>query len=89
MAEAICDGLMECESLYRVLSRPGMPSYAAVCRWLVADAAFREQYARAREFQDLMLTEDAFEAHSTARFSALKARMGRLRPKKHGWWDEA
>ena len=40
------------------------------------------------EFQDLMLTEDAFEAHGTARFSVLKSRMGRLRPKKHGWWDE-
>ncbi len=85
-AEAICNGLMGCKSLYRVLARPGMPSYAAVCRWLAEDAAFREQYAHAREFQDVMLTGRAFDAYGTARFSTLKSRMGRLRPKKHGWW---
>jgi len=77
---------MEGKSLYSVLAQPGMPSCAAVCRWLVADAAFREQYARAREFQEMMLVDDMIEVRDIAGFNALKSRVGQIRPKKHGWW---
>ena len=51
LARAICGAISSGKSLRRILSLPGMPSYAAVCVWLREDREFQEQYTRAREAQ--------------------------------------
>jgi hypothetical protein len=53
MADKICDALADGQSLRSVCRDPEMPSQSAVFRWLADPdrAAFREQYARAREAQ--------------------------------------
>jgi hypothetical protein len=92
VAKAICDGIANGKSLYRILARSGMPSYAAVCVWLREDREFQEQYARAREAQADFLAAEIIEiADGTGNMQRdrvrIDARMwyaGKLHPKKHG-----
>jgi hypothetical protein len=92
IVRAICDGLVSGKSLYRLLARPGMPSYAAVCVWLRNDAEFQEQYARAREAQADHLAEQIIEIadgggdvqRDRLRIEARMWYAGKLRPKKYG-----
>ena len=51
LADAICERLIEGESLRSICRDDEMPHCATVCRWLAADEQFREQYACAREAQ--------------------------------------
>jgi hypothetical protein len=51
IADAICQRIIEGESLRSISKTEGMPSASTVCRWLGTHADFREQYARAREAQ--------------------------------------
>jgi hypothetical protein len=51
IAEEICRRMADGESVLKICKEPGMPSTAAIFRWLEANSAFREQYARARELQ--------------------------------------
>ena len=58
MATRICEELSAGHSLRKICAKEGMPDKATVFRWLAANEAFRDQYARAREFQaDAMLEE--------------------------------
>ncbi len=68
LGEAICDRLIEGESLRSVCSDPAMPHRATVCRWLArGDAgeqpftAFVTQYARATEFRADALFDESQE----------------------------
>lgn len=47
----ICERLIEGESLRAICRDEDMPSQSMVFRWLEANEAFRERYARARELQ--------------------------------------
>jgi hypothetical protein len=76
---------MHGKSLYRVLSKPGMPSYSAVCEWLNQDKAFAEQYARAREWQAMFLVDTVCETATAKQLRAVDRRLGQLRPKKYHW----
>ena len=97
VAQAICEGVAGGKSLYRVLARQGMPSYAAVCVWLREDKDFQEQYAHAREAQADLLADQIVEiADGTGDVQRdrvrIEARMwyaGKLRPKKYGPKAEA
>lgn len=53
IATTICEGLADGRSLRSICVEEGMPNQATVFRWLADEryAAFREQYARAREAQ--------------------------------------
>ena len=51
IAEAICDRLVDGESLRAICADPGMPAKAMVFRWLASNQAFRRSYALARECQ--------------------------------------
>ncbi len=54
----ICERLAEGESLRAICLDDDMPSKSSVFRWLDANQSFRDQYARAREFQaDTMADE--------------------------------
>jgi|SRR5690349_8869255 len=58
LADAICERLADGESLRAICSDDGMPNRATVFRWLGADEAFRDQYARAREEQAETLADE-------------------------------
>lgn len=97
IAHAICDRIAIGKSLRHILSRPGMPSNAAVCIWLREDREFQDQYARAREAQADSLAEEVIEiADGTRNVQRdrlrIDARMwyaGKIRPKKYGTKPDA
>ena len=60
-AEAICDRLVDGESLRRICSDAGMPGRATVFRWLARHKEFRDWYISARDFQAEGLGEEMFE----------------------------
>jgi hypothetical protein len=51
VGDAICERLMDGESLRIICASPELPSRHSVFRWLASDEKFRDQYARAREIQ--------------------------------------
>jgi hypothetical protein len=51
IAEAICDRLVDRESLRAICADPGMPAKATVFRWLATNKEFRQSYAFARACQ--------------------------------------
>ena len=57
-ADAICARLADGESLRSICSGKAMPSKTTVMRWLASNAAFRDQYACAREQQADTLVDD-------------------------------
>jgi hypothetical protein len=61
IADAICERLADGESLRSICETEGMPNKATVFRWLGANEAFRDQYARAREAQADTLVDDILE----------------------------
>lgn len=67
IANAICERLIDGESLRGICSDDDMPHASTVCRWLSADADFREQYAHAREAQADTLFDDVLEIADDAR----------------------
>lgn len=63
IADAICERLIGGESLRTICLDADMPSATSVFRWLANDerAAFREQYARAREAQAERMAEEILQ----------------------------
>lgn len=63
VATAICEQLIGGDSLRTICKADGMPDPATVYRWLAKEenSAFREQYARAREWQMEAMGEEALE----------------------------
>lgn len=51
VGDIICERLADGESLRSICSEDKMPRKTTVFRWLKSNAAFRDQYARARELQ--------------------------------------
>jgi hypothetical protein len=51
IAEAICDRLIDGESLRAICADPAMPARTTVFRWLASNQEFRRSYALARECQ--------------------------------------
>lgn len=66
-ADAICERIADGESLRTICGDEGMPNKATVFRWLAANDAFRDQYARAREAQADTLFDDILEIADDAR----------------------
>lgn len=67
LAGTICERLAEGESLRSICSEDAMPSQSMVFRWLAADEAFREMYARAREAQADTLFDEILDIADDAR----------------------
>lgn len=63
LADSICERIAEGESLRTICATPDMPSRMSVFRWLADEnrAAFRDQYARAREEQADFYAESIVE----------------------------
>jgi hypothetical protein len=58
IADEICERLAEGESLRAICAGDDMPNKATVFKWLIADKAFSDQYARAREAQADALADE-------------------------------
>jgi hypothetical protein len=61
IADTICEQLAEGHSLRRICATKDLPHIATVFRWLEQNAAFREQYARARELQADTLADEILD----------------------------
>jgi len=61
VGDAICERLMDGESLRTICASPESPSRHSVFRWLASDEKFRDQYARAREIQAEVLADELIE----------------------------
>lgn len=95
-ADAICDRMMDGESLRNICRDERMPALKTVMRWLAADerAAFRQQYARARDIQADHLVYDALEIADGSTDEDVQSRKlqvdmrkwiaARMAPKKYG-----
>lgn len=60
-ADTICAMLSEGLSLREVCAQEGMPDKSTVMRWLQQNAAFRDQYVRAKEIGVEALAEDILD----------------------------
>ena len=60
-AESICSQLASGMPLTKICNTETMPDVATVYRWLIADTAFRDLYARAREDQADTLADQIIE----------------------------
>src|ERR1041385_4379143 len=62
-ADAICERLINGESLRKICLDPDMPDASTVCRWLAHEdnELFRQQYARAREAQADTLADEILD----------------------------
>lgn len=97
LANAICERLADGESLRSICRADAMPNKATVFRWLAADEAFSDQYARARESQADSLFDEMLEIADSAtiadavqvqqaklKVETRKWMAGKLRPKAYG-----
>jgi hypothetical protein len=96
IGDKVCEMIAEGKSLRQIAQIEGMPKPGLVCKWLAdpANAAFREQYVRAREAQADFLADETLEIadgasaedHQVARlrFDARRWYTGKVAPKKYG-----
>lgn len=61
IAETICSRLANGEPLVKICEDEDSPHVATVYRWLAADEAFRDMYARAREDQADTLADEIIQ----------------------------
>lgn len=66
LADIICERLIDGESLRSICRSDDMPSTGTVCRWLVNNLEFQEQYARARENQADTLADEILDIADNA-----------------------
>lgn len=93
IADEICSRIMESDyGLEQVCDTDDMPSARTVFRWLAANDAFRQQYARAKEVQGHVQAERGIRDALTAtdaqlgrlKFDARKWAASKLAPKQYG-----
>lgn len=95
IGEKVCELLAEGKSLRQIAQIKGMPKPGLVCKWLAAEenAAFREQYARAREAQadtladetlDIVDAKDGDVQRDRLRFDQRRWYTSKVAPKKYG-----
>ncbi|OJX55744.1 DNA packaging protein, partial [Enterobacter sp. 56-7] len=59
MADAICNRLIEGESLSSICRDKAMPAKSAVFRWIATDPSFKDRYTRAKIEGCTAMAEDA------------------------------
>lgn len=96
IAENICEKISGGLSLRAICAEAGMPARGTVYRWLIENADFQDQYARAREKQadyfaeEIIEIADSAEAESAAvskaklQIDARKWAASKIAPKKYG-----
>lgn len=61
LADAICERLMDGESLRAICADENMPGKTTVFRWLASNETFRDQYAKAREAQAEAMADEMLD----------------------------
>lgn len=61
IGDAICELIMDGKSLREICSAEGMPDKSTIFRWIYANEAFRDQYARAKEAQAEHFADELME----------------------------
>ena len=96
VADKICEKISGGLSLRAICAEPGMPARGTVYRWLIENADFQDQYARARDKQadyfaeEIIEIADSAEAESAAvskarlQIDARKWAASKIAPKKYG-----
>lgn len=96
LAEKICEKIANGRSLRSICAEDGIPTMSTVCKWLIENKEFSEQYARAREKQadyfaeEIIEIADSAEAESAAvskaklQIDARKWAASKIAPKKYG-----
>lgn len=96
MAEKICEKIANGRSLRSICAEDGMPTTSTVCKWLIENKEFSEQYARAREEQadsfadeiidiaDSVAPEAGEVAKAKLQIDARKWKASKMAPKKYG-----
>lgn len=96
MSDKICEKISGGLSLRAICAEVGMPARGTVYRWLIENADFQDQYARAREKQadyfaeEIIEIADSAEAESAAvskaklQIDARKWAASKIAPKKYG-----
>lgn len=96
LAEKICEKIANGRSLRSICAEDGMPTTSTVCKWLIENKEFSEQYARAREKQadyfaeEIIEIADSAEAETAAvskaklQIDARKWAASKIAPKKYG-----
>ena len=80
-ADAICERLMDGDSLIEICEDPAMPGKRTVFQWLAARPDFAHQYACAREVQAHVQAERAVQEATQAK----DAQLGRLAYDARRW----
>jgi hypothetical protein len=83
LAASICTKLAEGRSLRSICKEEAMPGASTVFRWLEEQEPFREQYARAREWQAESLLDEILEI---ADDSSHDTEYGESGPKPNSEW---
>lgn len=96
LIENICEKIANGRSLRSICAEDGMPTTSTVCKWLIENKEFSEQYARARDKQadyfaeEIIEIADSAEAESAAvskaklQIDARKWAASKIAPKKYG-----
>ena len=96
MIEDICEKIANGRSLRSICAENGMPTTSTVCKWLIENKEFSEQYTRARDKQadyfaeEIIEIADSAEAESAAvakaklQIDARKWAASKIAPKKYG-----
>lgn len=94
LADAICERLIDGESLVKICADESMPNRSTVMRWMQADEAFATKCARARVLQSDLMDDMILDcakactpetaAADRVKISAYQWRASKLEPKKYG-----
>jgi hypothetical protein len=93
LADAICQRLIEGESLRAICRDDGMPSASTLFAWLDKNEDFRSRYARARDIQAELGFDSIQEVaediagdvqRDKLRIETMRWRLSKLLPKKYG-----
>jgi hypothetical protein len=85
IADHICKRLSEGESLRAMCKDDDMPCQSTVFKWLAAEPAFAEQYARAREAQADCMADEIQEIADEVANDATAVARNRLRVDARKW----
>lgn len=72
IGDKICFRLVDGESLRSICKGKGMPTLSMVYRWLEKNTEFRDQYARAREWQADTLADEILDIANTPQIGIKK-----------------
>ena len=85
LIEDICEKIANGRSLRSICAEDGMPTTSTVCKWLIENKEFSEQYARAREKQADYFAEEIIEIADSAEAESAAVSKAKLQIDARKW----